>query len=893
MKNINWIKINYWRFKTEKTSKDGLNIFNILNKIKSQNNYKIRLFISEEGNKCSFKLGYYQGYLDRYENYFSIHENIEKSKIVEAKNELLLILNSIGALKRIEEKDSNNYNLDFNEENFIEENFILRNLFKKFQNLKLDTENYDFNSEEVSIEELNEKDYNKVIQRNFIENIFLSILYKQSKYKDIFKRNVENTNFYNMSKFCEEISNFLSNNINVDYLNKIVKLLDLEEKLVLEKYIHNRRQKVDDFLKNQDENSFLKTLDREKELELQDPNRNLPFVSKTTSIKYIFTNENEELRNFLIPKYQRPYSWNEETFKEMLNEIEKILEYENWNLFLNHIIWKQMGSKFEIIDGQQRMMSFIILIYGLIDVCLEKGFEMPDFFEETFLKNDRSGNFILKNKLNYDSSEYSKEFFKRIINFEDLQQNEKYNKNNNIVNNFIATIEWIKEILDKQKDEDSQKQVMETIWDFIFNKTWITTSILVDEQIGDQNVQNLFEKINSSGKPLTEYDLLKNYILRYYLNNNYKKSEEEVDENIKLFVNLLSNKKMTKNDSSEIFELSINNTVFKDFVKTIIFGNPNIEIHKLYNKEKTNYKILESCLEFVRNQKYNKDILDFLIENALIYRKILEPSFEVAEKYGIINNLFTFIKEEILMLHDVQVIRPLIFKLISKDIFNIKEEASFYEKKLNNIKAILKVISNFHIKSTITFDYGQSYTSYYDKLIQFIFKKEQEDITINSEIIIDYIKQENSKADNRRMPSQEEFIKVLQGNINLNNKSYKKLLFRLEKEWNSEFQILDKMEIAYIFNKENLENKEKYLGELFLYIKNSKIKLLENQDINSKITFLKHNRTEFLSKVNSLFLGVENQIEAFSNDPKIIEKRTNSIIEKIIELFPEIIDINN
>jgi len=78
-------------------------------------------------------------------------------------------------------------------------------------------------------------------------------------------------------------------------------------------------------------------------------------------------------RFFEIPLYQRPFSWNEENFQELVDDIRDAIDSEEENYFLGTILLrtKEDGITYEIVDGQQRLTSLIILLAVFRD-CLNE-----------------------------------------------------------------------------------------------------------------------------------------------------------------------------------------------------------------------------------------------------------------------------------------------------------------------------------------------------------------------------------------------------------------------------------------------------------------------------------------------------------------------------------------
>ena len=72
----------------------------------------------------------------------------------------------------------------------------------------------------------------------------------------------------------------------------------------------------------------------------------------------------------VIPEYQRPYKWQIRNIEDLLSDIEKsISDYERFNNNFKYrigsvILFNNNGS-YEIVDGQQRILSLVLLSFYL------------------------------------------------------------------------------------------------------------------------------------------------------------------------------------------------------------------------------------------------------------------------------------------------------------------------------------------------------------------------------------------------------------------------------------------------------------------------------------------------------------------------------------------------
>ncbi len=96
-------------------------------------------------------------------------------------------------------------------------------------------------------------------------------------------------------------------------------------------------------------------------------------------------------KHFIIPVYQRAYSWEKLEWKNFIEDLEEQTKGENkyyyGNLLLETIV---KDREYEIIDGQQRITTITIFMRALVDVLKERNLDVDidiDDIEKTYLKN--------------------------------------------------------------------------------------------------------------------------------------------------------------------------------------------------------------------------------------------------------------------------------------------------------------------------------------------------------------------------------------------------------------------------------------------------------------------------------------------------------------------------
>ena len=75
-------------------------------------------------------------------------------------------------------------------------------------------------------------------------------------------------------------------------------------------------------------------------------------------------------RSFIVPKFQRDYSWDMEQWDDLWQDIETMLQ-EHDEHYMGYLVLQTNDNKsFNIIDGQQRFTTVLLLIYAAIK-CIE------------------------------------------------------------------------------------------------------------------------------------------------------------------------------------------------------------------------------------------------------------------------------------------------------------------------------------------------------------------------------------------------------------------------------------------------------------------------------------------------------------------------------------------
>ncbi|WQY77362.1 DUF262 and DUF1524 domain-containing protein [Helicobacter pylori] len=218
-----------------------------------------------------------------------------------------------------------------------------------------------------------------------------------------------------------------------------------------------------------------------------------------TLLRFFEENQNNQ---FVIPIYQRLYSWKKEQCEQLWDDIIKIGGNDKMNgHFIGSILYARVddthSSPLLIIDGQQRLTTITLLLIALRN-HLSDEYELLEKFSRKKIENrylinsDEKGD----KKFKLILSESDKDTLLSLIDKDRRKPSESSLK---IMENFKLFEEWIRKNTDK----------LETIFKGL-EKLMIVWIALKKEK---DDPQLIFESMNSKGIELTQADLIRNYIV--------------------------------------------------------------------------------------------------------------------------------------------------------------------------------------------------------------------------------------------------------------------------------------------------------------------------------------------------------------------------------------------
>lgn len=222
---------------------------------------------------------------------------------------------------------------------------------------------------------------------------------------------------------------------------------------------------------------------------------------------------------FKVPDYQRGYSWENRQREDLLEDLELIRDK---NHYTGTVVIKEQGNRaglgksfqiYDVVDGQQRFTSLIILLDALskemMSLDLEMAPEIADNIRKTYIKEKSiDGPSIYKLELDEDNNSY---FRDAIIEDkpgveQTIESHKRLLNAKNGFRNYLYTKRWGQ--FPQMPDEEYFKFL-----NGLFNKISQSLVFTLYEVEDDAEVGIIFEVMNDRGKPLSELEKVKNYLI--------------------------------------------------------------------------------------------------------------------------------------------------------------------------------------------------------------------------------------------------------------------------------------------------------------------------------------------------------------------------------------------
>ena len=292
-----------------------------------------------------------------------------------------------------------------------------------------------------------------------------------------------------------------------------------------------------------------------------------------STIKNLISGSNKV---FVIPSFQRNYEWTQEQCDELFSDIKKVAKKDVTQHYLGNIVYYESMNTYAsytelvLVDGQQRITSLLLLVCAIRD-------SIEDEDEKTEINNSYLINTNKKHpRMRLKQNEYDAGAFEAIVEGNKVAIDSF--KDSNVCQNYWHFRELLE---DEQPNQIMNALAYLQIVDLVFK---------IDEDLTP--IQTIFEKMNSTGKPLSLADLARNHLL-------------------------VSGSTADQTQLYKDYWINIEQNLGSDNISRFVKDYLIMKMHKDVNDKKAYQKFKE----YVKNSgKSNREVLTDMLEYSVYYK---------------------------------------------------------------------------------------------------------------------------------------------------------------------------------------------------------------------------------------------------------------------------------
>lgn len=540
-------------------------------------------------------------------------------------------------------------------------------------------------------------------------------------------------------------------------------------------------------------------------------------------------------KQYCIPVFQRDYAWTEEQCTKLFEDIVMAYKKDRPH-FCGSFVYAPLGSKkhidsYIIIDGQQRFTTLYILIKALADSADDD--RDKEALQRYLYNEDKFDRYGLdeKSKLKLKPVKTDNDQLLLLMSGK-IEQMDK-SRRGIIYHNYMLFMQLIKSFL----EESSANSVL-MINDGI--EKLICADIRLDT---DDNAQEIFERINSTGIKLGLADLIRNYIL------------------------------MTDTDQERLYE---------EYWLTV----QNLLPDKLLDNFFIDYLNMKSD-GFVKESEAYKSFKHVYVEGKYDNEKMLQEILHYAKQYYVFcYGSSDFGAEVNKALAGLRKLKQTTVYLFLFRVFDDYENGIINK---NELARVLKMLLSYSIRRLVCEIGSNTLRGLYKTLYGRVFEQKENKNTYYDSLVSFFLQQTSKNT----IPSDNEFVTALQEkNLYSKNALCKYLLCAIETQ-GKETLDTENLSIEHIMpqNKNLSMSWQKMLGENWQSVHEKYLHTLGNLTLTGYNSELgdkpfekkKEKLEETITHIAVLYSDVKDKSEWNSVN---MEKRAKRLAEIILKLFP-------
>ena len=236
-----------------------------------------------------------------------------------------------------------------------------------------------------------------------------------------------------------------------------------------------------------------------------------PIKAEEQSLGFIFSKN----YLFVIPKFQRPFSWAKDNFERLFMDIYEsmrdVQEGQGGYFLGSMVLWNERGNIYDVIDGQQRLASLTLLLAVIRDLLRDEKFRRT-LHEAIFQEEDpvrripeverlKPWDELLDKFRKYVYTEGGTKAF-----LEDFRSGRIQCKDeDDPVYRMKEAIETYYKLIEEVIPEDEREEELKKFVQYLFNNVYVV--VIKTASFG--SAIRLFNVLNTRGMPLSPTDIIK------------------------------------------------------------------------------------------------------------------------------------------------------------------------------------------------------------------------------------------------------------------------------------------------------------------------------------------------------------------------------------------------
>ena len=224
----------------------------------------------------------------------------------------------------------------------------------------------------------------------------------------------------------------------------------------------------------------------------------------------------EGTKQFIVPLFQRTYSWKKENIQKLWEDLEDTKNDKESTHFFGSFVTMPVPSsasgvsQYTIIDGQQRLVTIFIFLVALRNRIIE--------INPEYEKKDEINELYLINKYHPDDK------------YKVVPTQADRNTFFTILNEVNPLVDSSHLIIETYKFFSNKLSTINDLSDLVSLKDRLLSKFsVVDIRLENEDDPYLiFESLNATGTPLTQADLVRNYLFMRLSPNNQQKVYDEI-----------------------------------------------------------------------------------------------------------------------------------------------------------------------------------------------------------------------------------------------------------------------------------------------------------------------------------------------------------------------------